>query len=67
MRIYNWDNAKKFMNNIVGEKVRKIRKKLGMTQEELALKCGLTQGYINFLETGKRGYTKKTWRSLPKH
>jgi transcriptional regulator with XRE-family HTH domain len=45
-------------NNIVGNNVRMIRKRLGITQEELALKSGLTQGYINFLENGKRGYSR---------
>ena len=31
-----------------------------MTQEELALKSGLSQGYINQLENGKRNYTQKS-------
>ena len=30
-----------------------------ITQEELALKSGLSQGYINQLENGKRRYTQK--------
>lgn len=32
----------------------------GLTQEELALKSGLSQGYINQLESGKRRYTQKS-------
>lgn len=47
-------------NNIVGDNIRRIRESLKLTQEELALRCDLTQGYINFLENGKRGYTKKS-------
>lgn len=47
-------------NNIVGDNIRRVRKRLNLTQEELALRCDLTQGYINFLESGKRGYTKKS-------
>lgn len=31
-----------------------------MTQEELALMSGLSQGYINQLESGKRNYTQKS-------
>jgi len=46
--------------NIVGDNIRRVRKSLNLTQEELALRCDLTQGYINFLENGKRGYTKKS-------
>jgi transcriptional regulator with XRE-family HTH domain len=33
---------------------------VGLTQEGLALKSGLSQGYINQLENGKRKYTQKT-------
>ncbi len=33
--------------------IRKIRKKLGITQEELAKKAGVTQAYIAKLEAGK--------------
>lgn len=53
-------------NNVVGDNIRSIRKSLKLTQEELALKCELTQGYINFLENGKRGYTKKSLAKIAK-
>jgi transcriptional regulator with XRE-family HTH domain len=33
---------------------------MGLTQEGLALKSSLSQGYINQLENGKRKYTQKT-------
>jgi len=46
--------------NIVGNNVRMLRERLGITQEELALRSGLTQGYINFLENGKRGYSERS-------
>ena len=46
--------------NLVGSNVRTCRIKAGMTQEELALKSGLSQGYINQLENGKRNYTQKS-------
>lgn len=52
--------------NIVGENLRKIRESLNLTQEELALRTGLTQGFINFLESGKRGYTKKSLEKISK-
>ena len=39
---------------------------MNLTQEELALRTGLTQGYINFLESGKRGYTKKSLEKISK-
>lgn len=46
--------------NIVGDNIRKLRLKAGLTQEELALKSGLSQGYINQLESGKRKFTQKS-------
>lgn len=46
--------------NIVGENIRKFRQESGITQEELALRSGLSQGYINQLELGRRNYTQKS-------
>lgn len=46
--------------NVVGSNIRKFRLKAGITQEELALMSGLSQGYINQLESGKRNYTEKS-------
>ena len=48
----------------MGNNVRTIRERLGITQEELALRSGLTQGYINFLENGKRGYSEKSLEKI---
>ncbi|MBI5328286.1 MAG: helix-turn-helix domain-containing protein [Deltaproteobacteria bacterium] len=48
------------MKNIVGENIRRLRLKAGLTQEEVALRSGLSQGYINQLESGKRRFTQKT-------
>lgn len=45
--------------NIVGNNIRKLRMREGLTQEELALQSGLSQGYINQLENGRRRYTQK--------
>lgn len=46
--------------SIVSDNIRRIRLKAGLTQEEIALKSGLSQGYINQLESGKRKYTQKS-------
>ncbi|HLA48183.1 MAG: hypothetical protein A3I04_08170 [Nitrospinae bacterium RIFCSPLOWO2_02_FULL_39_110] len=53
-------NIPHMRDNIIGDNIRWLREKLELTQEELALRCDLTQGYINFLENGKRGYTRKS-------
>ena len=50
--------------NIVGNNLRIVRERLGITQEELALRSGLTQGYINFLENGKRGYSERSLEKI---
>lgn len=46
--------------NIVSDNIRQLRIKAGLTQEELGLRSGLSQGYINQLESGKRRYTQKS-------
>ena len=46
--------------NIVGENIRRFRLSAGFTQEELAHSSGLSQGYINQLENGKRNFTQKS-------
>lgn len=47
-------------SNSVGDTMRKLRMQAGLTQEDVALKSGLSQGYINQLESGKRRYTQKS-------
>lgn len=46
--------------NTVGNNIRRLRIEADLTQEELALKSDLSQGYINQLENGKRRYTQKS-------
>lgn len=46
--------------SIVGDNIRRLRLKAGLTQEELALRSGLSQGYINQIESGKRRFTQKS-------
>ncbi|RJP85078.1 MAG: XRE family transcriptional regulator [Desulfobacteraceae bacterium] len=38
----------------IGEKIRKIRKLQGLTQEELAEKCGLSYKYLGEIERGEK-------------
>lgn len=58
--------------------IREIRKKLGMTQAELAKRLGTSQGAIQMIETGQRGldiewmkriaevFNVEPWMLLPK-
>ncbi|MDP3296972.1 MAG: helix-turn-helix transcriptional regulator [Thermodesulfovibrionia bacterium] len=50
--------------NIVGENLREIRISMKLTQEEAALRSGLSQGYINQLESGKRMFTQKSLEQI---
>jgi len=52
--------------NLVGGNLKNIRKAMGLTQEEVALRSGLTQGYINQLESGKRRFTQKSLERIAK-
>ncbi len=42
------------MIRIVGTKIRKLREKLGFTQEDMAKSVGLSPEFISFLELGRR-------------
>ncbi len=39
---------------IVGNNIREVRKRKGLSQDELAAKCGFYRTYINLVETAKR-------------
>ena len=38
----------------LGTNMRRIRKERGLTQEQIALDCGLSLTYVNKIESGKR-------------
>ena len=48
----------------VGERIRLIRKGQGLSQEELAEKCGLTGNYIGFVERSQKQITLVTLKSI---
>jgi len=45
------------MRSLVGQNVRRIREKKGLTQEEFAERSGFSQQYISGLERGQRNPT----------
>lgn len=49
---------------LVGEKLRMIRKAKGLTQEELAERCGLSFSYISDIERGGRNVTLESLDKL---
>ena len=46
------------MEQTLGERLKAVRRRLGMSQEELALKSGVTQEAIEIVESGKRRYMR---------
>ncbi len=46
--------SKSRFTEILGSNVRKARTKKGLTQDELAHKCGFYRTYINLVETARR-------------
>ena len=48
------------VRKIVGENVRRLRSAAGISQEELATRMGVDQGYVSSLEAGKRNPTVLT-------
>jgi predicted transcriptional regulator len=45
------------MRKLVGRNVKRIRQEKGLTQEQLAERCGFSQQYISGLEQGRRNPT----------
>lgn len=45
-------NARKLKQ--IGERIKKLRKQKGLTQEELAVKVRVSSTYIGFIEQGHR-------------
>lgn len=52
--------------NLIGDNINRLRTAAGLTQEELALRSGLSQGYINQVENGKRKFTQKSLELISK-
>ena len=48
------------MRQLVGRNAARLRKAAGLTQEQLAERCGLSQQYLSTLESGKRNPTVVT-------
>jgi transcriptional regulator with XRE-family HTH domain len=45
------------MRKLVGRNAARLRKERGLTQEDLAERCGLSQQYLSGLEQGRRNPT----------
>lgn len=45
------------MRKLVGRNAARIRRERGLTQEQLAERCGLSQQYLSGLERGRRNPT----------
>ncbi|RJQ35785.1 XRE family transcriptional regulator [Candidatus Microgenomates bacterium] len=41
----------------LGERIKELRKKLNMTQEDLAFKVGVDRSYMGFVERGEKNPT----------
>ena len=49
---------------VIGERIRKARKEVNMTQEEFAEEIGVSVGYINQIETGKKCFNLKRFNEI---
>ncbi|MFI4935211.1 MAG: helix-turn-helix domain-containing protein [Caulobacterales bacterium] len=45
------------MRQLVGRNLKRLRAAKGLTQEELAVKCGFSQQFLSGIERGKRNPT----------
>lgn len=54
------------VSKAIGNKVRKLREKKGITQEDLALEAGLNRAYIGYIERGERNPSTETIYKIAK-
>jgi len=52
------------IQRVVAERIKKIRKKKGITQEQLAERAGLNRTHLYRLETGKQSMTLRTLKII---
>lgn len=50
----------------VGQKIKKLRAKHNMTQEDLAFKVGVDRSYMGFVERGEKNPTLATLMKIAK-
>jgi transcriptional regulator with XRE-family HTH domain len=53
-------NERTILKQNIARKIAEFRKKKGLTQDEFALKAGVTGGYVRLLESGKQNLTLET-------
>lgn len=47
---------------MIGARIRRLRKKYGYTQEQLARECGISARTLQRIETGRRASIFKAWK-----
>ncbi|EDX72948.1 hypothetical protein MC7420_2566 [Coleofasciculus chthonoplastes PCC 7420] len=52
------------LNQVVASNLRKLRQEIGISQEELAGKCGLHRTYVGAIERSERNITLQTLEKL---
>jgi DNA-binding XRE family transcriptional regulator len=57
LQVCNWLTSVHGMRRLVGQNVRRMRQKRGLTQEQFAEISGFSQQYLSGLEKGKRNPT----------
>ncbi len=48
----------------LGQQIKELRKKLDMTQEDLAFKVGVDRSYMGFVERGEKNPTLSTMMKI---
>lgn len=52
------------LNQVVALNLRRLRKELGISQEDLAEKCGLHRTYVGAIERSERNITLQTLEKI---
>lgn len=52
------------LNHVLAANLRRLRVKLGLSQEEFAAQCSLHRTYVGAIERGERNVTLKTLQHI---
>ena len=64
--MFIWVRRMKSLPKVIGERIRKYRKREGLNQEQLAERCGLHATYIGQLERGEKNATLESMGKIVK-
>lgn len=59
-----WGTGKIPNHAALGKRARRVRQNRGLSLKEMALRLGVTDSYLSYLETGKRRWSREMFQKV---